>query len=209
MGNIDLDKIYQAALLVKPQDFTAGNEKFEAFVKLANTQAVCRMIDEIKQLRQKLQAAEAEQIIRDAREQNPVSVFYWRKDSGVFTNNPIESDLPLYLSPVPAITAPPQVADMPEKMEYSDDDDDFSDAYVNGWNDCINAMAAPKQGYNRDSDEVFGVELSVYGAPPQAAAIAEYNENVPADCLSPTVAKARRYGDPKNILSAAPKPGGE
>ena len=43
----------------------------------------------------------------------------------------------------------------------------------------------------------------------QEAAIPEYNENVPADCLSPTVAKARRYGDPKNILSAAPKQEGK
>jgi hypothetical protein len=38
-----------------------------------------------------------------------------------------------------------QAAAIPEKMEYSDDDDgDFSHAYVNGWNDCINATAAPK-----------------------------------------------------------------
>jgi len=51
--------------------------------------------------------------------------------------------------------------------------------------------------------DAIGVYLNP--APPQSAAIPEYNGNVPADCLSPTVAKARRYGDPKNILSAAPE----
>lgn len=41
--------------------------------------------------------------------------------------------------------SPQQAATIPEKMEYSDDDDgDFSHAYVNGWNDCIDAMAAAK-----------------------------------------------------------------
>jgi regulator of replication initiation timing len=56
----------------------------------------------------------------------------------------------------------------------------------------------------REALEIHPVYLNPM--PQQAAAIPEYNENVPADCLSPTVAKARRYGDPKNILSAAPKP---
>jgi hypothetical protein len=54
------------------------------------------------------------QIIREARERKPVSGVYWREGSGVFTNNPIESDLPLYLSPVPAIPTPPQAAAIPE-----------------------------------------------------------------------------------------------
>ena len=58
----------------------------------------------------------------------------------------------------------------------------------------------------RDDNEPAIHPVYLNPMPQQAAAIPEYNENVPADCLSPTVAKARRYGDPKNILSAAPKP---
>jgi hypothetical protein len=196
MGNIDLDKIYEAALLVEPKDFTAGNEKFESFVKIANANSVCRMIDEIKQLIQKLKAAEAEnfelrqqltatdiswqnaeQIIRDAREQKP----YYHLNDGV-------GFIPLYKNPVPA-------------------------------------MPAPKQGYNTDSDEVFGVELSVYGAPPQAAAIPEGYVLAPADptstMLDAGVAMALQVsvhgeggwskyltGLYKQMLSAAPKPEG-
>ncbi len=61
--NFDLDKIYAAALLVEPKDFQSGNAKFEHFVKLANPNAVCRLIDEIKQLSQKLNASEADNLM--------------------------------------------------------------------------------------------------------------------------------------------------
>jgi hypothetical protein len=54
MGNIELEKIYAAASLVEPKDFTAGNARFEAFVRVATPNAVCRMIEEIKNLRRKL-----------------------------------------------------------------------------------------------------------------------------------------------------------
>ena len=54
--------------------------------------------------------------------------------------NNFKYDTKLYAHPLPAQA-------VPEKMQYSDDDDgDFSHSYVNGYNDAIDAMlsASPK-----------------------------------------------------------------
>jgi hypothetical protein len=78
--------------------------------------------------------------------------------------------------------------------------------------ECIiasaNAVPAPNQGYNRDFDEVFGVELSVYGAPPQAAAIPESwrltksGQIKVGDVISMVMAGRRICTSAKEVLNA-------
>jgi len=68
----DLDQIYAAALDCDPASYQAGNEKFERFVRAATPVAVGAMIEEIRVLRQKLEAAES--ALREVREQKPVDL---------------------------------------------------------------------------------------------------------------------------------------
>lgn len=60
-----LDEIYAAALAVDPVSYRVGNEKFERFVKCATPVAVTGMIDEIRSIRQQLEAAQAELDIKN------------------------------------------------------------------------------------------------------------------------------------------------
>jgi len=125
----------------------------------SETLEVCRILKELEEernlLRQQLEdipegctVADAKKL-REANHALAIENFELKKKlEGAQVPDAIELLQRVAQSTTESITAkasPPQAATIPEKMEYSDDDDgDFSHAYVNGWNDCIDAMAAPK-----------------------------------------------------------------
>lgn len=77
-----LDEIYAAALAVDPVSYRVGNEKFERFVQCATPVAVTGMIDEIRSLRQKLEAAEDEnKEYAKQHEQDTKTIFKLSKES--------------------------------------------------------------------------------------------------------------------------------
>jgi len=98
--------------------------------------------------------------LAEIEKQEPVGIVYKNSQTGSSVEVTLldyfpEGETPLYASPVqqsPAVaiskmeTTSPVFA-VPDLKEYSDDEEsaDFTNAYVNGWNDCI-AETINKQG---------------------------------------------------------------